>query len=150
MNVTAVTESIKKNSTNSRVKRSSSFSHHCPSKRSVHLIDTRDYFLHPRTLTDVRIELNEQIIWCEKALLAAASPILCQQLCQCKSNENLLVFEDIHLEEFLSFLEFIYPIFNPQINPSNISSLVKLAHRFEFSSEMKMFQFLSCDMIGLF
>ena len=143
MDVTAVTESVKKKLTNSRIKRSCSFTIHCPSKRSTNLdkaIHTRDYFLHQRTFTDVKIQLNNEIIWCEKAFLAAASPILCEQLCQLNSNENFLILEDIDLDEFLSFLEFIYPVFNPRINQNNISSLVKLANRFQFSSkEMKVF-----------
>lgn len=148
MDVTAVTESVKKKLTNSRIKRSCSFTAHCPSKRSNNVgktIQTRDYFLHQRIFTDVKIQLNNEIIWCEKAFLAAASPILCEQLCQLNSNENLLVLEDIDLEQFLSFLEFIYPVFNPQINQKNISSLVKLAHRFQFSSKgVKLFPCDSC------
>ena len=47
--------------------------------------------------------------------------------------DGMLVLHDVHLEEFLLLLEFIYPIFNPEINEQTISCLIKLSHRFQFS-----------------
>ena len=134
MDVTAVPEPVKRKLTNSRPKRSVSstqLTEHCPSKRRTNL-HVRDYFLQHRSFADVKIEINGEIIWCDKGLLAAASPVLCERLCQLNSQENLLKFDDIDPEEFFLFLQFIYPIFNPEINQHTISALLKLAHRFQF------------------
>ncbi|CAF1220010.1 unnamed protein product [Adineta steineri] len=94
-------------------------------------IDVHDYFLHERPFANVKIILNQQIIWCDKASLASASPIFREQLIR-KPNDEPLVFNDINLNDFLSMLEFIYPIFNPEITEKNISCLIELSHRFQF------------------
>ena len=94
-------------------------------------INVHDYFLHERPFTNVRIIINQQTIWCDKASLAAASPIFREQLLKNTTDEPLL-FNDIDLNDFLSMLEFIYPIFNPEINEMNISCLIELSHRFQF------------------
>lgn len=94
-------------------------------------IDVYGYFLHERPFTNVKIIINEQIIWCDKALLSAASPVFCEQLLNNTTDESL-VFNNINLNDFLLMLEFIYPIFNPEINEKNISSLVELSYRFQY------------------
>jgi hypothetical protein len=94
-------------------------------------VDVHDYFLHERPFSNVKIILNQQIIWCDKASLAAASPIFREQLLKNTKDEPLL-FNDIDLNDFLSMLEFIYPVFNPEINEKNISCLIELSYRFQF------------------
>jgi hypothetical protein len=99
-------------------------------------IDVYDYFSHQRPFTNLKIILNQQIIWCDKASLSAASPILREQLLQL-DNDQSLIFNDIDLKDFLSMLEFIYPIFNPEINETNISCLINLSYRFQFGFDDK-------------
>ena len=94
-------------------------------------IDVYDYFSHPRPFANLRIILNNQTIWCDKASLAAASPVLREQLSK-NPQDDSLVLQEIDLHEFLTMLEFIYPIFHLEINERNISSLIKLASRFQF------------------
>ena len=96
-------------------------------------VDVYDYFSHERPFSNVKIILNQQIIWCDKASLAAASPIFREQFLKNIKDEPLL-FNDIDLNDFLSMLEFIYPIFNPEINEKNISCLIELSYRFQFGS----------------
>jgi hypothetical protein len=146
MDVTAVTDSVNKKQTNSSVKRScSTITLNNTSKyirttkndtitSAINKINVRDYFLHKRPFTNIKIKFNQQIIWCDKALLAAASPILCEEFLKMNSNDDILSFNDINFDEFLLFLEFIYPIFNPEITEKNISCLIKLSHRFQFGS----------------
>jgi hypothetical protein len=138
MDVTAGTVSVNKKQTNSTLKRSSSVIIQNNISKSLRTtfsnkINVRDYFLHERAFADVKIKLNEEIIWCDKSLLAAASPILCDLLLKLNSKDSLLSFDDIKLDDFLLMLEFIYPLFNPEINQFNISCLIKLSHRFQFS-----------------
>jgi len=145
MDVTAVTDSINKKQTNSRIKRSRSITtlnstskYIRTTKRRdtitsfINKINVREYFLHERAFANVKIKLSQQIIWCDKALLAAASPVLCEQFRKTNHKDEILTFDDINLDEFLLFLEFIYPLFNPEINEQNISCLIKLSHRFQF------------------
>jgi hypothetical protein len=94
-------------------------------------VDVYDYFSHERRFSNVKIILNQQIIWCDKASLAAASPIFREQILKNIKDEPL-IFNDIDLNDFLSMLEFIYPIFNPEINEKNISCLIELSYRFQF------------------
>jgi hypothetical protein len=137
MDVTAVTDSVNKTQTNSSVKRSRSITtinntskYLRTTKTSV--INVRDYFIHQRTFADVKIKFHQEMIWCDKGLLAAASPVLCEELLKMNSKDEILSFNDIDFDEFLLLLEFIYPIFNPEINEHNISCLIKLSHRFQF------------------
>jgi hypothetical protein len=144
MDVTAVTDSINKKQTNSSIKRSrstttlSNVSKYIRTTKNdtitsvINKINGRDYFLHERPFANIKIKLNQNIIWCDKALLAAASPVLCEQLLKMNPKDDILSFDDINFDEFLLFLEFIYPIFNPEINKQNISCLIKLSHRFQF------------------
>mgnify|MGYP002378270602 CR=1 FL=1 len=146
MDVTAVTNSINKKQMNSGVKRSRSTSNTLNNtlkyvrRTKNELLTTNvnnkthvyEYFVHQRPFTNIQIKLIEDTIWCDKALLATASPVLCEQLVQMNSNDDSLVFDDIHLDDFLLLLEFIYPIFNPEINQENISVLIQLSHRFQF------------------
>jgi hypothetical protein len=145
MDVTAVTDSVNKKQTNSSIKRSrstttlSNISKYIRTTKKdtitssiINKINVHDYFLHERPFTNIKIKLNQEIIWCDKALLAAASPVLCEQLLKMNPKDDILSFDDINLDEFLLFLEFIYPVFNPEINKQNISCLIKLSHRFQF------------------
>lgn len=133
MNATDATHSINK-------KRSRSASTHAiPAKQSrtstsSRPAQARDYFLHERPFADVKIHFQQHSIWCDKALLAAASPVLCEQLLKLSPKESSLSFDDIQLDEFLLMLEFIYPLFNPEINDENVSTLIRLSHRFQFGS----------------
>ena len=104
------------------------------SKRTTkaNVIRARDYFLHERSFSNVKILIDEQIVWCDKASLAAASPVLREVLLKKNNDMEILPFDDIALDEFLSMLEFIYPLFNPEINEENIASLIRLADRFQF------------------
>lgn len=145
MDVTAVTDSINKKQTNSSIKRSRSITilnniskyQRITKNDSIisfnKKINVQNYFFHQRSFSDIKIKFHQDIIWCDKALLAAASPILCEELLKMSSKDDLLIFNDIILDEFLLLLEFIYPIFNPEIDEQNISSLIKLSHRFQFS-----------------
>lgn len=92
----------------------------------------QQYFSQPRAFANLQIQIDEHILWCDKALLAAASPVLREQLLKLNPSDQTLIFHDLHLEEFLLMLEFIYPIFNPEINEENISALIELSYRFEF------------------
>ncbi|CAF1318911.1 unnamed protein product [Adineta steineri] len=142
MNVTAVMDSINKKQTHTSIKRTYSINKQNMTTKYprtteqdirtnfINKINVRDYFLHERTFSNIKIKLNEQIIWCDKALLAAASPILCDELLK---NDEILLLNDINLDDFLLMLEFIYPLFNPEINQQNISCLIKLSHRFQFN-----------------
>ncbi|UJR27900.1 hypothetical protein I4U23_009162 [Adineta vaga] len=139
MNMTVIsTDSIKKKQTTNNLKRSRSISSqnfiskYFKITKSTNKINVYDYFLHERPFTNIKINLQEQLIWCDKALLAAASPILCEELLKLNTKDDCLTFNDISLDEFLLMLEFIYPVFNPEINQQNISILVKLSHRFQF------------------
>lgn len=142
MDATAVTGSVNKKQTNSSVKRSRSLTtqnnlskYVKTAKRDMitsvnNKINVRDYFLHERPFANIKIKLNQEIIWCDKALLSAASPILQEELL--KTKNDILIFDDIDFDEFLFMLEFIYPVFNPEINETNISCLIKLSYRFQF------------------
>ena len=147
MNVTAVTDSINKKQMNGAVKRS--YSMMTPTHTLSHegtkdgalrptalaRLDARDYFSHERAFANVKIVFHEQTLWCDKASLAAASPVLRDSFLKTNNDEEVLTFDDDDdANEFLSMLEFIYPLFNPEINDANISSLVRLAHRFQFGS----------------
>ncbi|CAF1111905.1 unnamed protein product [Rotaria sordida] len=94
-------------------------------------INVHDYFLHERPFTNIKIIFNQQIIWCDKALLSAASPIFRELFIKNHKDESIL-FNDIDLNDFLLMLEFIYPIFNPEINEKNISCLINLSYRFQY------------------
>jgi len=104
-------------------------------------IDVYDYFFHERPFTNQKVIFNQQIIWCDKASLSAASPILREQLLKMSKDESL-IFNDIDLKDFLSMLEFIYPIFNPEINETNISCLIELSYRFQFGSIFTFFDYI--------
>ena len=81
MDVTAGMYSVKKKQTNSSsLKRSRSVTDRLKVKRSANSINVREYFTQERPYADVKIQINQEIIWCDKALLAAASPILCEEL----------------------------------------------------------------------
>jgi hypothetical protein len=97
-------------------------------------IDVYDYFFHERPFTNLKIIFNQEMIWCDKASLSSASPIIREQLLKMNNKDESLVFNDIQLNDFLSMLEFIYPIFNPKIHEKNISSLIELSYRFQFGS----------------
>ncbi|CAF3324389.1 unnamed protein product, partial [Rotaria sp. Silwood2] len=90
-----------------------------------------DYLSPERTFTNVQIILHQQTIWCDKASLSAASPIFRELFIKNTKDESIL-FNDIDLNDFLSMLEFIYPIFNPEINEMNISCLIELSYRFQY------------------
>ncbi len=137
MHVTAVMDSINKKQTNTRMKRSHSINDLSNSKR-VMKINAREYFSCQRPFTDIKIKLNEEIIWCDKALLAAASPVLCEELLKMNPKDEYLFLNDIDFDEFLLFLQFIYPVFNPEINEQTINCLIKLSHRFEFCKKKKI------------
>ncbi|CAF1321684.1 unnamed protein product [Adineta steineri] len=151
MNVTAVMDSINKKQTHTSIKRTYSINKQNMTTKYprtteqnirtnfINKINVRDYFLHERIFSNIKIKLTEQIIWCDKALLAAASPILCEQLLK---NDEILLLNDINLDDFLLMLEFIYPLFNPEINQQNISCLIKLSHRFQFSNLKLKFDFI--------
>lgn len=94
-------------------------------------IDLKNYFFHQRPFSNLKIILNENILWCDKASLSSISPIIREDIFQLKADESL-IYHDINLKDFLSMLEFIYPIFNPEINEKNISSLIELSDRFQF------------------
>lgn len=137
MDVTAAqTDSpTKKQTIASGLKRShSTLAERLSSKRTskANAVRARDYFLQEHSFSNVKILLDEQIIWCDKASLAAASPVLCEILLKNSDDMEILSFDDIALDEFLSMLEFIYPLFNPEINEENIASLIRLADRFQF------------------
>lgn len=100
-------------------------------------INAHDYFIHERPFANVKIVFNQQSIWCDKASLASASPIFREEFLKNNKDEPL-VFNDIELNDFLSMLEFIYPIFNPEINEENISCLIELSYRFQFGSFSSM------------
>lgn len=94
-------------------------------------IDLSDYFFHERPFSNLKVIVNEQMIWCDKASLSSVSPIIREKILKLNPTESL-IFNDIDLKDFLSMLEFIYPIFNPEINEKNISSLIELSDRFQF------------------
>ncbi|CAF1114125.1 unnamed protein product [Didymodactylos carnosus] len=94
-------------------------------------IDIHEYFFNERPFCNTKILINSQIIYVDKASLAAASPVLCEQL-QCKQENEPLKFDDINLNDLLEMLQFIYPIFDPEINDKNITALIELSHRFRF------------------
>jgi hypothetical protein len=129
--------SVNKKQNNGSVKRTRSMTTQNISKYARRIIsvdnkiNVRDYFLHERPFANLKIILNQQTIWCDKASLAAASPIFREQLLK-NNKDEALVFDDIDLDEFLSMLEFIYPLFNPEINEHNISCLIELSYRFQF------------------
>ncbi len=138
MDVTAVMDSINKKQTNSPMKRTRSINDLSNSKRiisEINKINVREYFSCKRPFTDIKIKINQEIIWCDKALLAAASPVLCEELLKMNPKDEYLSFDNIQFDEFLLFLQFIYPVFNPEINEQTINSLIKLSHRFEFSEK---------------
>ncbi len=141
MDVAAVMDSINNNQTNNSVKRSRSmtiFNDISKSKRitnGINKINVREYFSYERPFADIKIKFHHEIIWCNKALLAAASPVLCEELLKMNPKDEFLSFDDIPSDEFLLLLEFIYPVFNPEINEQTITCLIKLSHRFEFSSK---------------
>lgn len=97
-------------------------------------IDVLEYFSHARPFSNVKIIFNQTTIWCDKAPLAAASPVFTSMLLKENNQVELVTLENIELEEFLLLLQFIYPLFNPEINEKNISSLIRLADRFQFGS----------------
>ena len=149
MNRTAVTDSVNKKQMNGAVKRSHSTM--TPTRRlkyegtkdaalrptTMPTLDARDYFSHERAFANVKIVFHEQTLWCDKASLAAASPVLRDLFLKTNNDDEVLTFgddDDDDPDEFLSMLQFIYPLFNPDINEENISSLVRLAHRFQFGS----------------
>jgi hypothetical protein len=144
MDVTAGTDSVNKKQTNSSIKRSHSsttlnnISKYIRTTKKdtitnvINKINVHDYFLHERPFANIKIKFNQEIIWCDKALLAAASPVLCKEFLKMNPKDDILSFDDINFDEFLLLLEFIYPIFNPEINKDNISCLIKLSHRFQF------------------
>lgn len=125
--------SVNKKSNNGNIKRVHSMTTENISKYAKKLIniDVRDYFLHERPFSNVKIMINQQIIWCDKASLSAASPIFREELLK-NAKDEPLIFNDIDLDDFLLMLEFIYPIFNPEINEKNISSLIELSYRFQY------------------
>ena len=100
-------------------------------------INVHDYFLHERPFANVKMIVNQQILWCDKASLASASPVFREQLLG-NIAEDSLVFNDIDVNDFLAMLEFIYPIFHPEINEENISCLIELSHRFEFGMNRRL------------
>jgi hypothetical protein len=116
---------------NGSIKRTNSITSENLSKSARILPNVYDYFLNERPFSNLKIIFNQQIIWCDKASLSSASPIIREQLLQMNKDESL-IFNDINLKDFLSMLEFIYPIFNPEINETNISSLIELSDRFQF------------------
>jgi chromosome condensin MukBEF complex kleisin-like MukF subunit len=126
MNIPSITKQHLKRVNSTPIQNLSKYARISPNQ-----IDVSDYFLHERPFTNLKIILNHQIIWCDKASLSAASPILREQLLK-TTNDNSLVFNDIDYNDFLSMLEFIYPIFNPEINEKNISALIELSYRFQF------------------
>lgn len=143
MQLTAGTNSLNKKQMNGSVKRSRSMNiPNIPSKyfKSTVKINAHEYFSHERPFANVKVNFQQQIIWCDKALLAAASPILCEQLLKLSPKDEYLTLNDIQLDEFLLLLEFIYPLFNPEINEQNITMLIKLSHRFQFGSREFRFE----------
>ncbi|CAF0825908.1 unnamed protein product [Adineta ricciae] len=135
MHLTTGTNSLNKKQANANLKRSRSINmHNIPSKyfKPTMKINAHEYFSQERPFANVKINFQQQIIWCDKALLAAASPILCEQLLKLSPKDEYLTLNDIQLDEFLLLLEFIYPLFNPEINEENISTLIQLSHRFQF------------------
>ncbi|CAF3836394.1 unnamed protein product [Rotaria sp. Silwood1] len=129
--------SVNKKQNNGSIKRVHSITTENISKYTKNLINIDnkinlyDYFLHERPFTNIKIILNQQIIWCDKSLLSAASPILCNLFLNNNKDESIIL-NDIDLNDFLSMLEFIYPIFNPEINEKNISCLIELSYRFQY------------------
>ncbi|CAF3137647.1 unnamed protein product [Rotaria sp. Silwood2] len=129
--------SVNKKQNNGSIKRVHSMTTQSISKYTKKLINiddkinVHDYFLHERPFTNVKIILNQQTIWCDKASLSAASPIFRELFIKNTKDESIL-FNDIDLNDFLSMLEFIYPIFNPEINETNISCLIELSYRFQY------------------
>ncbi|CAF2994823.1 unnamed protein product [Rotaria socialis] len=129
--------SVNKKSNNEKLKRVHSMTTQNISKYARKLINiedkinVHDYFLHERPFTNVKIIINQQTVWCDKASLSAASPIFREQLLKNHKDEPL-IFNDIDLNDFIAMLEFIYPIFNPEINEKNISCLVELSYRFQY------------------
>ncbi|CAF1220228.1 unnamed protein product [Rotaria magnacalcarata] len=129
--------SVNKKSNNENIKRVRSMTTQNISKYARKLINiedkinVHDYFLHQRPFTNVKIIINQQTVWCDKASLSAASPIFREQLLKNHKDEPL-IFNDIDLNDFIAMLEFIYPIFNPEINEKNISCLIELSYRFQY------------------
>ena len=148
MNLTAVTDSINKKQMNGAVKRShSTMTPTRPLKyegtkdaalrpTTMPTLDARDYFSRERAFANVKIVFHEQTLWCDKASLAAASPVLRDLFLKTNNDDEVLTLgdDDDDADEFLSMLEFIYPLFNPDINDENMSSLVRIAQRFQFGS----------------
>lgn len=111
-------------------------------------IDAENYFLERRTFSNVEIRLANRTVWCDKAALAAASPVLCSMFAKENNENEELSFEQIEFEDFLVFLQFIYPIFNPEINQENVTALIELSDRFKFGSsslEKKIFSLISLN-----
>lgn len=133
------------------MKRSSSSSLHRNEHVKTLKIDrVQEYFSHPRAFANLKIVLDQQTLWCDKASLSAASPVLREQLLKLNPSDPTLTFHDIHLDDFLLMLEFIYPMFNPEINDENISSLIELSYRFEFGQIDERFLTISSDYLYQF
>uniref|UniRef100_A0A0N4ZPQ6 BTB domain-containing protein n=1 Tax=Parastrongyloides trichosuri TaxID=131310 RepID=A0A0N4ZPQ6_PARTI len=96
-------------------------------------------FLQSENLTsDVKLNIEGVIIYVNKDYLSLYSPVFKKMFYSSfvESSMEVITLKDVDIDEFIQFLEVIYPCHN-EITDANVKALLKLGDRFDVSYVMK-------------